>query len=102
MSNITWRPEPVGRAIPWDDLWIAEKFQSNLAIAGSRRNSFWASLVTKLQVVEHCKGSSGLVSGTLANSEYLQSIHGSQNVGAKLHAQEGNSPDHNLRSPNLT
>jgi len=28
----------------WDDLWIAEKFQSNLEIAGSPRNSFRASL----------------------------------------------------------
>ena len=28
----------------WDDLWIAEKFQSNPEIAGSPRNSFRASL----------------------------------------------------------
>ena len=27
-----------------DDLWIAEKFQSNLEIAGSPRNSFRASV----------------------------------------------------------
>ena len=27
-----------------DELWIAEKFQSNPEIAGSLRNSFWASL----------------------------------------------------------
>ena len=27
-----------------DDLWIAEKFQSNSEIAGSPRNSFRASL----------------------------------------------------------
>ena len=30
-----------------DDLWIAEKFQSNPEIAGSPRNSFRASLVFK-------------------------------------------------------
>ena len=29
----------------WDELWIAEKFQSNSEIAGSPRNSFRASLV---------------------------------------------------------
>ena len=29
----------------WDDVWIAEKFQSNSEIAGSPRNSFRASLV---------------------------------------------------------
>ena len=28
----------------WDDLWIAEKFQSNSEIAGSPRNSFRASV----------------------------------------------------------
>ena len=30
-----------------DDLWIAEKFQSNSEIAGSPRNSFRASLGVK-------------------------------------------------------
>ena len=28
----------------WDELWVAEKFQSNSEIAGSPRNSFRASL----------------------------------------------------------
>ena len=28
----------------WDELWVAEKFQSNSEIAGSHRNSFRASL----------------------------------------------------------
>ena len=28
----------------WDELWVAEKFQSNPEIAGSPRNSFRASL----------------------------------------------------------
>ena len=37
----------------WDDLWIAEKFQSNLEIAGSPRNSFRASLHVSLAEVEH-------------------------------------------------
>jgi hypothetical protein len=32
------------REKPGDDLWIAEKFQSNSEIAGSPRNSFRASL----------------------------------------------------------
>ena len=31
-----------------DDLWIAEKFQSNLEIAGSPRNSFRASVDVKI------------------------------------------------------
>ena len=29
---------------PWDELWIAEKFQSNSEIVGSPRNSFRASV----------------------------------------------------------
>ncbi|GAB6093747.1 hypothetical protein JCM31185A_20020 [Furfurilactobacillus curtus] len=28
----------------WDDVWVAVKFQTNLEIAGSLRNSFRASL----------------------------------------------------------
>ncbi len=36
-----------------DDLWIAEKFQSNSEIAGSPRNSFRASLVKSMPEVEH-------------------------------------------------
>ena len=28
----------------WDEVWVAVKFQSNLEIAGSLRNSFSASL----------------------------------------------------------
>ncbi len=31
----------------WDELWVAVKFQSNLEIAGSLRNSFRASLGIK-------------------------------------------------------
>ncbi len=37
----------------WDDLWIAEKFQSNSEIAGSPRNSFRASLKESDTEVEH-------------------------------------------------
>jgi hypothetical protein len=37
----------------WDDLWIAEKFQSNSEIAGSPRNSFRASLDVSDAEVEH-------------------------------------------------
>ena len=33
----------------WDDVWIAVKFQSNSEIAGSPRNSFRASLGTKIR-----------------------------------------------------
>ena len=39
-----WRTEPTPVAMVADDLWIAEKFQSNSEIAGSPRNSFRASV----------------------------------------------------------
>ena len=37
----------------WDELWVAEKFQSNSEIAGSPRNSFRASLKYSLTEVKH-------------------------------------------------
>ena len=44
MSKIKWRTEPISVKKLRDELWIAEKFQSNSEIAGSPRNSFRASL----------------------------------------------------------
>ena len=45
MSKIKWRAELIVVEKARDELWIAEKFQSNPEIAGSPRNSFRASLV---------------------------------------------------------
>ncbi len=39
-----WRTEPTTVEKLADDLWLAEKFQSNPEIAGSPRNSFRASV----------------------------------------------------------
>ena len=39
-----WRTEPTIVEKLADDLWLAEKFQSNPEIAGSPRNSFRASV----------------------------------------------------------
>ena len=36
-----------------DEVWIGVKCQSNLEIAGSRRNSFRASVMSGVQEVEH-------------------------------------------------
>jgi len=36
-----------------DEMWIAEKFQSNPEIAGSLRNSFRASLEKRFPEVKH-------------------------------------------------
>ena len=39
-----WKTEPICPETRTDDLWIAEKFQSNSDIAGSPRNRFRPSL----------------------------------------------------------
>ena len=44
----TWGPNQTSVEKGGDDLWIAEKFQSNPEIAGSPRNSFRASLMRVL------------------------------------------------------
>ena len=36
----------------WDEVWVAVKFQTNLEIAGSLRNSFRASLGRRIMEVE--------------------------------------------------
>ena len=44
MSKIKWRSELIDVIKSRDDVWLAEKFQSNSEIAGSPRNSFRTSL----------------------------------------------------------
>ena len=46
-------------SILWDDLWIAEKFQSNLEIAGSPRDIFRYSLLFLSHGVELLDGFGG-------------------------------------------
>ena len=53
MSKIPWRSEPTSVEKGGDEVWIAEKFQSNSEIAGSPRNSFRASLEGRYVGVEH-------------------------------------------------
>ena len=48
MSKIKWRAELIDVKKSRDEVWIAEKFQSNSEIAGSPRNSFRASLEVKI------------------------------------------------------
>ena len=48
MSKIKWRAELIDVKKSRDEVWIAEKFQSNSEIAGSPRNSFRTSLVIKI------------------------------------------------------
>ena len=71
MSKIKWRTEPISvKKLP-DEVWIAEKFQSNSEIAGSPRNSFRTSLVLIARGGRALK-ELGAKPGyrTLSNSEY--------------------------------
>ena len=47
-GKTSWRSEPTPVEMVGDEVWIAEKFQSNPDIAGSPRNSFRTSLVIKI------------------------------------------------------
>ena len=49
MSKIKWRSELIVVKKAPDELWLAEKLQSNSEIAGSPRNSFRASLKIKIR-----------------------------------------------------
>ena len=79
-------------AMTGDDLWIAEKFQSNPEIAGSPRNSFRASLKRKRNGGRALNVLGGYCTyRRLSNSECRFLLLGSQTVGDKIHSQKGNS-----------
>ena len=99
MSKIKWRSELIDVKKSRDELWLAEKFQSNSEIAGSPRNSFRTSLeriiyggraLKELGVKPDYR--------TLSNSEYHVCKNKSQTAGAKFRGQKGKSPDRQLRS----
>jgi len=100
-SNMSWRSEPVSRATLWDELWVEEKFQSNSAIAGSPRNSFWTSVRCFIMVVEHWMGLRGasLVIPTKLRMPWWQSLAVSP-WGLSSTGREGKNPDLQPRSLN--
>ena len=52
-AYVGYRTEPTSVEKAADELWVAEKFQSNPDIAGSLRNSFRASVAFRLPGVKH-------------------------------------------------
>ncbi len=85
----------------WDELSVAEKFQSNPEIAGSPRNSFRASLCTNFHGGRALNGRGGLPAyQLLSNSECHRKCTGSQTARDKFRSQKGKIPDRLLRSPN--
>ena len=77
MSKIKWRSELIVVKKAPDELWIAEKFQSNSEIAGSPRNSFRTSLDFKIRGGRALKElGAQLGYRTLSNYEYHIGISG--------------------------
>ena len=75
-GNTPRRSEHTPVEIVGDDLWIGEKFQPNLDIAGSPRNSFRASLYLKIAGGRALNGL-GAFTGyrILSNFEYQSIIY---------------------------
>ena len=99
MSKIPWRSEHTSVEKGGDEVWIAEKFQSNPEIAGSPRNSFRASLEE-----EHAGGRALNDRGCITHTNVYQTPNAvqmfpwSQTARDKLGSQKGKSPDLQLRS----
>ena len=82
-----------------DEVWIGVKGQSNWEIAGSPRNIFRYSLVEFIAVVQPQFEFWGRkLTGFLLTQNAAIFEDRSQTVGDNLHSQEGNNPDHQLRS----
>ena len=85
-----------------DEWWVAMKFQPNLAIAGSPRNRFRASLDVFLlggRALVGCGPRKGYQSQI--NSEYREVKVGSWRAGDEFRTQKGKSPDRPLRSRSI-
>ena len=83
-----------------DDLWIAEKFQSNSEIAGSPRNSFRASVGNEFHGGKALNELGGdKLTELYQTKNAVEMLAGSQTASDKIRGQKGNSPDPQLRSP---
>ena len=83
-----------------DEVWLAVKFQTNLEIAGSPRNSFRASVGNEF----HGGKALSELGGDKLTEPYqtknaAEMLPGSQTASNKIRGQKGNSPDPQLRSP---
>ena len=100
MGKTAWRSEPTDVEKSGDELWLGVKCQSNSELAGSPRNCLRASVGCILPGVEHWFGAG-------CKSRYQIRVKlripvvlspGSETARDKFRRQEGNSPDHRLRS----
>ena len=82
-----------------DDLWLAVKFQSNLEIAGSPRNSFRASVWNEFRGGKALNELGGdKLTELYQTKNAAEMLPCSQTASNKIRSQKGNSPDPQLRS----
>ena len=86
--------------MPGDEMWIAEKFQSNPDIAGSPRNSFRTSVGNEFHGGKALNGLGGdKLTEPYQTKNAVEMLTSSQTTSNKIRGQKGNSPDPQLRSP---
>ena len=82
-----------------DELWLAVKFQTNLEIAGSPRNSFRASVGHEFNGGKALNGlGADKVTEPYQTNNAIEMLSSSQTASNKIRSQKGNSPDLQLRS----
>ena len=83
-----------------DEVWLAVKFQTNLEIAGSPRNSFRASVENEFRGGKALNGLGGdKLTEPYQTKNAAEMLFRSQTASNKIRSQKGNSPDPQLRSP---
>ena len=83
-----------------DELWLAVKFQTNLEIAGSPRNSFRTSVGNEFRGGKALNGLGGdKLTEPYQTKNVEEMLVRSQTASNKIRGQKGNSPDPQLRSP---
>ena len=82
-----------------DELWLAVKFQTNLEIAGSPRNSFRTSVGNEFLGGKALNGLGGdKLTEPYQNKNAEEMLTSSQTTIKKIRGQKVNSPDPQLRS----
>ena len=82
-----------------DEVWLAVKFQTNLEIARSPRNSFRTSAGYEFHGGKALNGLGGdKLTEPYQTKNAIEMLTSSQTTSNKIRGQKGNSPDLQLRS----
>ena len=82
-----------------DELWLAVKFQTNLEIAGSPRNSFRTSVGNEFNGGKALNGLGGdKLTEAYQTKNAIEMLLRSQTASNKIRSQKGNIQDPHLRS----